>query len=324
MNPNRKVLESIEVPLACVDQVIAQAIEEAQHHMDQQQKRRKRMQRVGMVAAMVLMLFGAGFVSPSMAKIWAQIPYIGSIFEHFADNRLQHVPKEEVLVIEGGFFSREGIALKIQEVFYDENSISIGYVMYGESLHPSEITLNLQTQEGPLYGGGHTLIDEVSEGVYYSVTQLYYEADLPSELMLEIMFYEGFDFDQEPLFHYRVPVEKSVNAQNQTIRVMENVHQHGETLRIESIKISPTATQVQYLLFSQTPDVQHEIKLIDGQGHQWLPYSRGGSGFSLEGVWIEEHTAIFESVEDITQIEKIQLIIEKDIVMEVMIADLGI
>jgi hypothetical protein len=82
---------------------------------------------VGSLAAASTLVIGSGFVSPTMASVLSEVPFIGSFFEKSADPILVEMNEKGLVSAVQKSASDQGITLTFTDVFYDGSKLALAY-----------------------------------------------------------------------------------------------------------------------------------------------------------------------------------------------------
>lgn len=124
-NNIKKTIDDIGVPLEKLDQ----AIEKGMLHKKKKRKNPFTMAMISAVATGALVL-GYGFISPKMAKVLADVPLIGFMYdieEH--DKGLYTALSDDNKVILNETVTSNGIAITVEEIVYDGARLNVIFSM---------------------------------------------------------------------------------------------------------------------------------------------------------------------------------------------------
>lgn len=240
--------DNITVPEAELEAVVNRAISQGKRQL----KIRKGF-RMGASAAMIgLCILGSGFVSTSMAKVLVNIPFVGSVFESFADKDLANLKASDLTSLEDMQITANGITVAIKEVYYDRSNISIGYLVSGADYTDEKHFDAVFSCNGmPIGGGGGARFNQIADKLYSGLVMHYpgITSELPDKFNLEVILTDNMEKAQESPYRFSIPVSRSqADEKTRSFLVMQSARSSsGErTLLIKKIVFTPVSTMVEY------------------------------------------------------------------------------
>lgn len=103
---------------------------------------------VASAAALAFGIIGSGFVSPTMAKVLAEVPIVGSIFADSSDSTLKLVEQKGLSSALNETVTDNGVSLTITEAFFGGGRLAIGYTIETDNV---DIQSNLKESDIPLH-----------------------------------------------------------------------------------------------------------------------------------------------------------------------------
>lgn len=240
--------DNINVPVEELGAVVNRAISKGKRQI----KIRKGF-RMGASAAMIgLCILGSGFVSTTMAKVFVNIPFVGSVFDSFADQELANLKTSDLTCLEEMQITANGITVAIKEVYYDRSNISIAYLVSGVDYTDEKHFDAVFICDGmPIGGGGGARFNQISEKLYSGLVKYHpgVGSELPDKFNLEVILTDNMEKCQESPYRFTIPVSRSqADEKTRPFLVMKSAQSSsGErTLLIKKIVFTPVSTLVEY------------------------------------------------------------------------------
>ncbi|MEN6389203.1 MAG: DUF4179 domain-containing protein [Syntrophomonas sp.] len=240
--------DNINVPEMELDAVVNRAISKGKRQI-----RIRKGFRMGASAAMIgLCILGSGFVSTSMAKVLVNIPFVGSVFESFADKDLANLKTSDLTSLEDMQITANGITVAIKEVYYDRSNISIAYLVSGADYTDKKHFSAVFACNGlPIGGGGGACYNQIADKLYSGLVKYYpgVGSELPDKFNLEVILTDNMEKAQESPYRFVIPVTRSqADEKTRPFLVMKSAQSgSGErTLLVKKIVFTPVSTLVEY------------------------------------------------------------------------------
>lgn len=323
--------DNITVPAAELDAVVNQAIVKGKKH-----RQTNKSLRMGASAAMIgLCILGSGFVSTSMAKVLVNIPFVGSVFESFADKDLAKLKASDLTSLEDMQVTANGITVAIKEVYYDQSNISIAYLVSGADYTDEKHFAAVFSCNGqPIGGGGGARYNQISDKLYSGLVKYYpaVNSELPDKFNLEVILTDNMEKSQESPYRFTIPVSHSqADEKTRPVLVMKSAKSNSgdRILLVKKVVFTPVSTLVEYdythpdepggpgqnehgvaltlpdlvkssireVLGNETLGFQgkHKIELVDGTGAQLPAGSLSWHVDKKDNLYTNQCRAIFEA-----------------------------
>lgn len=178
----KQTIEDIHVPMDKLDTAIVQGIKQSQV----KPKRRIYPAILTFIAAVSIIL-GAGFVSPTIGKVLADVPLIGffyNIEQH--DEGLQIALSDENMVMLNETLESNGVALTIESIVYDGARLAFTYTQGEyEEIYPLTITVN-----GEVINFSESLRELEADSGFRGLIEVLPEEVLPDSFDLSIAIHQ--------------------------------------------------------------------------------------------------------------------------------------
>lgn len=273
--------DNIEVPITQVDMMVQRAINEGERHA----KNKKRISIGALVVVLGICFLSSGFVSTSMARVFVNIPFVGSIFESFADKELENISSDDLTKLDNMQITDHGITIAIKEVYYDQSSISIAYLVSGADYSTEKSFMAHFYYNGHCISGtGSWDCKQISDKLYSELHVFHpgSESTLPEKFNLEVVLTDDWGKEQQRESPYRfiIPVSRSHAAEKtKDVVLMRTVRSGDCTLLLKKIVFTPVSTIIEYDYTHPDNDGNHEIKLLNGNG---VELSEGSRSYHVE------------------------------------------
>lgn len=262
--------------------------------------RRLSLTAVGTLVACAVIL-GSGFVSPIMASVLQEIPFVGSVFQR---QELHQYVRETALktASENGMtaqvlqaVSDNGITLQIQEVMYDGDRLSIGYIQQVEDgfsgrhgfIDGIKFKIDGKPYADRVGGSGPLPID--SQTGIGQISLLPFKQKLPDEfeLTIEVANVDGV----KGHWDFSIPIKKTVSG-TKSWMPMRSATDGETTLLIKKIGFkSGTGTMDVELVYrrpaAKAQDPMYDILAITDTGMEFKPYEMVGDGYVEDDTHIQ-------------------------------------
>lgn len=224
------------------------------------------------VAVIALLAAGLYFGFNSNILVLADIPIIGSVIEDYVKSNKS---LEDYKTIIGKTITDEGISVKLNEVLLDDNRIvlsstfSSDKVNWENVLHPfPRVYINgKEVIEG---GGGLTKKIDDSTYTFFSSIDTN-KMELKGDLNIKVVFYDirvknGDTLSGKWSFYFSANKDKLI-AEVKTIPINRKLTlDSGQEITIESIRISPVSTTLNYTMHNgEKYDTHFIVKDQDGK-----------------------------------------------------------
>lgn len=303
MNNRHKQLEPF--PKEQVRSAIQTGMEQAEKQrrkesVNPQQHRRNKIKRrifyaFGSVAVIFVILIGSSYYSPALASSLSQIPIIGSVFESSNLANLEKAHKQGLTSQIGETQTVNGISVTLDEVLYDQNNISISYIIDSEKpLEENYTSTGMEfTINGKSPNMGSLMYMESSQSATTrtAVQEISVTEEMPEKFELGVIL-KG---EKEETWNFSAPVEKMKNIQ--TIPVQHSQSADGINFTITDLSLSELGVSISYESLDEKTNFglnrvgRIGINLFDQDGNEITSFS--GSGKS----WFFDNNPGFKNIE---------------------------
>ncbi len=299
---------NIVVPVEQVDLVIHKAVSKGQKHL----KVKRRMTMGASVLLLCACVFGSGFVAPSMAKVLANIPFVGSVFEmeKFATSGLGNLADEDVAKFDDLQITDQGITVAIREAYYDQTGFAVGYVVSGANLSDEKNFHAYFYYNGrAISGGGGGWHDKI-DTMYIGLEQFQPGAGLtlPDSFELEVVITDDLEEVKRSPYRFKIPVSRiGVDEKTKEALVMKAIDTSEGTLLVKKVLFTPAATEVEYEFIQPGSDGKRyrgysvgncTLKLIDSSGVALEPGASLQEGRPEGEKWVDTCRVDFPSMKE--------------------------
>lgn len=279
----KEEINNIPIPTEKLDAIILNTVQGDEH------KRKKSIQKkmlysISAVAATFILLASSVTISPVMANIVSKIPIIGAVFSESGDQGLELVNEQGLTDILGGTKSVGQTSITLEEVYYDETRLAIGF----------SITSDKPIEEHYLSAGPNITINgkAISYGSTYKETEITPTArtgiininsfdDLPETFSLGVTF-TGNDGKQ---WDFSTPISQKSTVQSVAINNTQEVE--DVELTVSDVKVSPAGLQFSFSANSEQinfiPNAYLDFKVMDDKGNELLSHSGASKMQNVDG-----------------------------------------
>lgn len=248
MKAYRDDYENIAVPMAELDAVVNRAILKGNRHVQI-----NKCLRFSVSAAIIGLIFlGSGFMRTTVAKVLVNIPFVGSVFESFADEDLANLKAGDLTKLEDMQITANGITVAIKEVYYDQSNISVAYLVSGAGFTDEKHFDAVLLCEGmPISGGGSGGYSRISDKLYSGLVKYYPAVDssLPDQFDLGVILTDNMEKAQESPYRFTIPVSRSqADEKTRSLVVMKAAQSSSgdHILLVKKVVFTPVSTLVEY------------------------------------------------------------------------------
>jgi Domain of unknown function (DUF4179) len=205
----------------------------------------------------MFLLIGTGFVSPTMAQILNNLPYVGSIFGFIGDSGVKEANQQGLTQQLDQTVTDQGITVSLKEGYYDRLNLSIGFTVTfppdgNRFQHIENLSYNLgggtinrsftaeDAKNGYLlhwrHAGGNT---------YYGTFQPFLTEELPEDFTLQLALHKMGGV--EGAWSFEIPLSRKLA--DEVTKVTEpkvSGQARGFTLTVEKIVRTPSTTRITF------------------------------------------------------------------------------
>ncbi|WP_152655692.1 DUF4179 domain-containing protein [Oceanobacillus sp. CFH 90083] len=244
--------------------------------------KRKVFYAFGSVAVVFVILVGSSYYSPALASSLSQIPIIGSVFGNSDLIGLEKAQKQGLTSQIGETQTIDGISVTLDEILYDQNNITIGYIIESEKQLGEhyfgagmDFTIN---GESPSMGSGSYREDIQSATTRTAIQEINVTEEMPDSFELGLILHGG----EEETWYFSTPIEKITDIR--TIPIEHSQSVDGIDLTVTELTLSETGVSVSYESSEAGTDFELsrggdiEFRMFDQDGNEITSYSGGGTG----------------------------------------------
>lgn len=279
----KEEINNISVPTEKLDAIISNTFQENRKKR-KKSIRNKILYSVGTAAVTFILLAGSATVSPVMANIASKIPIIGSVFSESGDRGLEQVNQQGLTNVLGTTKSVGQTSITLDEVFYDETRLSIGFSMTSDEpigdfylAAGPDITI-----DGKVFSNASSYQEtEISPTQRTGIINIDSYDDLPETFSLGVNFI-GEDGKQ---WDFSTPVSKKSIVESISINHTQDVK--GIELTVSDLKVSPAGLQFNFSansgIMNIIPNAYLDFKVIDGKGNELVSHSGTSKMQKIDG-----------------------------------------
>lgn len=279
----KEEINNIPVPTEKLDAIILNTLQGTEN------KRKKSIQKkmlysISAVAVAFILLASSATISPVMANIVSKIPIIGTVFSESGDRGLEQVNEQGLTNVLDTTKSVGQTSITLDEVFYDETRLSIGFSMTSEK--PIE---EFYLSAGPnITINGEALTNassykemEISPTQRTGIINIDSFDDLPETFTLGVTF-TGDDGKQ---WDFSTPVSKKSTVQSVAINHTQEVE--DVELTVSDVKVSPAGLKFSFSANSDQinfiPNAYLDFKVVDDTGNELVSHSGASKMHEVDG-----------------------------------------
>jgi hypothetical protein len=273
---------------SAIQQGIAQAEAQISNNMNSTHSykikngKRKILYAVSSVAAVFGILIGSSYFSPALASSLSQIPIIGSVFGDSNLIGLQQAQKKGLTSEIGETQTINGISVTLDEILYDQNNITIGYIIesekeLGEYYYGAgaDFTINGELPNGSSGGYGE---DIQSPKIRTAIQDINVTEDMPTTFELGLILHGK----NGETWYFSTPIQQITDISKIPIQHSENVD--GIDLTVTELSLSETGVSISYQSSEEGTDFELsragniEFLMVDQDGNKITSHSGGVTG----------------------------------------------
>lgn len=311
----KKSFDATEFSREEVRAAIAKGIQQAEEqtnmrqaplHMKRKSKRKPLLYVASVAAAFSIMVGSAAYVSPTFASTLSQLPIVGSVFSNYDFLGLKQASEQGLTSLIGEKHTINGISVTIDEVLYDESTITVGYTIdsekelsidyFGAGL---KFTINGANPEASSASFGKKVI---GPAVHTVIARFDVKDQMPDSFEMGLML-EGKEGEK---WEFTVPVKKITNTIFVPVHHQQQVE--GIQLDVSKISLSPSGIALDYKATEKgtidNPQVGAsfiEFRITDQNGKEITSHSGGGEGHFDKDVWNYSSIKSFHPISDDVQ-----------------------
>lgn len=235
----------------------------------------------------------SGFISPAMASVLKEIPFVGSIFQnnvsHFVkDTGLNKASEQGMTAQIGQNASDKGITLEIHELMYDGDRLSIGYLQQSENrftvlespIDDIKFKIDGKPYNDSISGNGPQLLDSRNGIGIIHLEPLQQKLPDEFELTIEVGTLGGIKGN----WNFSIPVKKTVTG-IKTVTPMMSTSIGETSMVLKQISFKPGVMNIEYEFrrpASKAGDPMYDVIAITDNGEVLKQFGGNGNGY-VEG-----------------------------------------
>ncbi|WP_170289390.1 DUF4179 domain-containing protein [Metabacillus lacus] len=243
-------IEQIPVPKDKVFSAISRGINKGANR--RKVVRKKVFAGVATAAALLGLTIASGFISPTMNKVLANAPFIGSLFQEFDDSIGADLAIQGAVTVLNTSQTNNGVTVKLTSSYFDGNIVSItGFVDENvENGHNEKgevnFDVNFQGNKGdhdPWLGGMSNDIRKVKKGYNFQWRMNYPYENIQDNFILPLTIHSINGIKGE--WNFDVPIQQDKN----NTRVIEQEQAYpdeGVKIRMKKILIAKASSTLTY------------------------------------------------------------------------------
>ncbi|GAF66827.1 hypothetical protein BTS2_3732 [Bacillus sp. TS-2] len=252
-------------------------------------------------AAAFGILVGSSYYSPALASSLSKIPVIGSVFGDSDLIGLQQAQKNGLTSEVGETQTNNGISVTLDEIIYDQNNITIGYIIdsekeLGEQYFGTgmEFTIN---GDFPYSSSGGYKESVHSATTRTAIQDITVTKDMPEAFELGLILHG----ENGETWYFSTPVEKIVDINKIPVQHSQNVD--GIDLTVTDLSLSKTGVTISYESSEEASDFEKsragdiEFLLVDQNGKEITSHSGGVTGEILKDKMVFNSNKQFDPID---------------------------
>lgn len=283
--PKEQVRSAIQKGIVQAEAQINNKMNASSHSHKNKNVKRKILYALCSVAAVFGILIGSSYFSPALASRLSQIPIIGSVFGDSNLIGLQQAQQKGLTSEIGETQTINGISVTLDEILYDQNNITIGYIIesqkeLGESYFGAgmDFTINGDLPNGS--SGGYRE-DIQSPTIRTAIQDITLTEDMPNAFELGLSLHG----ENGETWYFSTPIKQITDITKIPIQYSENVD--GIDLTVTELSLSESGISISYESSEEGTDFELsragdiEFLMVDQDGNEIISHSGGVTGERL-------------------------------------------
>lgn len=215
----------------------------------------------------MFLLIGTGLVSPTMAHMLKNLPYVSTIFSFVGDSGIKVADQQGLTQPLDQSVNNQGITVSLKEAYYDRLNLSIGFVV---TFPPSEngfqhieklsyewqgrtITRTFTTEEAKKSYLLHWR--HVEGNTYYGTFQSFFFEELPEEWTLKLVLQKIGGVDG--IWQFDIPLtRKPADAVTKVTEPGVSGQSRGFILSVKQIIRTPSTTRIVFGVQGESESIE--------------------------------------------------------------------
>ncbi|SES45512.1 DUF4179 domain-containing protein [Psychrobacillus sp. OK032] len=297
--PKEQVRSAIQHGIAQAEAQISNTMN-SEHSYKVKNGKRKILYAICSVAAVFGILVCSSYYSPALASSLSKIPIIGSVFGDSNLIGLQQAQKNGLTSEIGETQEINGISVTLDEILYDQNNITIGYIIESEKElgefyfnAGADFTINGELPNGS--SGGYSE-DIQSPTTRTAIQDITVTEDMPNAFELGLILH-GVNGET---WYFSTSIKQITDIRKVPIQHSENVD--GINLTVTELSISETGVSISYESSEEGTDFELsragdiEFLMVDQAGNEITSHSGGVTGKRLKNRLVFKSNKQFDPI----------------------------
>lgn len=292
----KRSLDSIEVPMEKLDAAIESGIKEGKLFRES----KKRVWPVILsYVAMIVLIIGSGFISPTMASVLAKVPLLDSIFNSSGEPGLRVALEDDNRVNLNKTITSNGVSITIKDIIYDGSRIAFSFTQDQESeIAPLQIEIdNKVINFSENYKG-----KAIDNGEFEGLIQVFPEEKLPNKFHMVVKIHQIGETKGE--WKFETDMKKS-NNHTMELAKGQKASIDGINYKVKKFEAADTGVHLQLEFDAEMEELQNGKKVLMlhvlDQNGQPLPINHHSGSGTKSGTIMEYYLdPLGDKVEDVT------------------------
>ncbi|WP_397540087.1 DUF4179 domain-containing protein [Rummeliibacillus pycnus] len=270
----KRSLDSIEVPMGKLDAAIESGIKEGKLFRES----KKRVWPVILsCVAMIVLIIGSGFISPTMANVLAKVPLLDSIFNSSGEPGLRVALEDDNRVNLNKTITSNGVSITIKDIIYDGSRIAFSFTQDQESeIAPLQIEIdNKVINFSESYKG-----KAIDNGEFEGLIQAFPEEKLPNKFHMVVKIHQIGKTKGD--WQFETDMKKS-NNHNMELANGQKATIDGIKYKVKKFEVADTGVHLQLEFDAEMEELLNEkrslmLHVLDQNGQPLSINHMSGTG----------------------------------------------
>ncbi|QTL52795.1 MULTISPECIES: DUF4179 domain-containing protein [Priestia] len=263
-------------------------------------RKRKGLYALSSVAVAFGLLVASSYQSPALASTLSQIPIIGSVFADSNSVGLKQAQKNGLTSQIGETQTVNGISVTLDEILYDQNGISLGYIIKSEKKLGEyyfgagmDFTINGKSPDGFSGSYGEKVQSATTRT---AIQEINISEDMPNSFDLGLILHGK----NGETWYFSNPIKKITDIKKIPIHRSQNVD--GIALKVEDLSLSKTGMSISYESAEKGEDFELsragdiEFRVVDQDGKEIASHSGGAEGQMVKDKLVFKSNKKFDPI----------------------------
>ena len=298
--PKEEVRSAIQAGIAQAEVQINSKIDDSQKSKIKSGKR-KVLYALSSVAAVFGILVGSSYYSPALASSLSQIPIIGSVFGDSNLIGLQQAQEKGLTSEIGETQTINGISVTLDEILYDQNSITVGLKMesekeLGEFYFGAGMDFTVNGEVPRVSSGGYGE-DIQSSTKRTAIQDITVTEDMPNSFELGLTLHG----ENGETWYFSTPIKQIKDIKKVHIQHSEKVD--GIKLTVTELSSSESGTTISYESSEEGTDFERtragyiEFLVVDQDGNEIMSHSGSVTGETTKNGIVFKSNKKFDPID---------------------------